>query len=240
MWSYRGLDWKTGAAQWLRPLRLEETVLSSSRKTVAKLGSSKKTPRPLGSTTDSSSNSKRRLIAGLAVVSPFFCFPFRGLFIAKLLLALVWQKQTVANIPPDRLQQHLKSAQLADPRTLQQQKTQRFLHQTTAQKCLEPPSGEPQQHHKLFVNQTRQQHTPQDIWQPTGHTRSPHTHCLQRSQHSATSRYHCLEEIPLSEQRIPYKTLYTANGRIDCTAIDRDSVKIYLKPGYLLHRTTLK
>ena len=34
------------------------------------------------------------------------------------------------------------------------------------------------------------------------------------------------EEIPLSEQRIPYKTLYTANSRIDCTAINRDTVKI--------------
>ena len=80
MTSYRGLDSKTGAARQLRQPWREETVLSWSFKAIAKFGSSKYPPRPLGSTTDSSSNSNRRLMATGAGFSSFFRFPFPGVF----------------------------------------------------------------------------------------------------------------------------------------------------------------
>ena len=89
--------------------------------------------------------------------------PSQGLWQRNSYWALVWQKQTGAIIPPDRLQQHSKCEQLAYPKTLQQQKTRRYLHQTIAQKFLEHPSGEPQQHHTSFLIQRQQQHNPQQI-----------------------------------------------------------------------------
>ena len=80
MSSYRGLDWKTGAARRLRPLRRDAAVFSRLFKANSKFGSSKYTPPPFGRTIDSSSNSNSRLgpTAG-AGVTLLFRFPFAGL-----------------------------------------------------------------------------------------------------------------------------------------------------------------
>ena len=80
MSKYRGLDWKTGAMRRLRPLRRDAAVFSWLFKAHSKFGSSKYTPLPFGRTTDSSSNSNRRLgpTAG-AGVTLLFRFPFPGL-----------------------------------------------------------------------------------------------------------------------------------------------------------------
>ena len=123
MYSYWGLDWKTGATRRIRPLRREETVLSSSLREIAKLRSSKHSPRPLGSKTDLSSNSNRRLIATGAGVTLFFRFPFAGLLTLELVLGICGRKWTDAKTPYLRLRQYLRSEHLVDLRTLQQQKT---------------------------------------------------------------------------------------------------------------------
>ena len=67
---------------------------------------------------------------------------FQGFWYWNSYWALVWYKQTGTNIPPDRFQQHLRSEQLADLRTLQQRKTRHSPHQTIVQKCLEHPFGD--------------------------------------------------------------------------------------------------
>ena len=77
MSSYRGLDWKIGAARRLRPLQRDAAVFSWLFKAHSKLGSSKYTPLPFGKMIDSSSNSNNRL--GLAVgagVTLLCRFPF--------------------------------------------------------------------------------------------------------------------------------------------------------------------
>ena len=80
MSSYRGLDWKTGAARQLRPLQRDAAVFSWPFRAHSKLGSSKYIHLPFGRTTDSSSNSNIRLgpTAG-AGVTLLFRFPFPGL-----------------------------------------------------------------------------------------------------------------------------------------------------------------
>ena len=78
--SYRGLDWKTGAARRLRPLRRDAAVFSWLFKAHSKFGSSKYTPLHFGRIIDSSSNWNSRLgpIAE-AGVTLLFRFPFPGL-----------------------------------------------------------------------------------------------------------------------------------------------------------------
>ena len=48
------------------------------------------------------------------------------------------------------------------------------------------------------------------------------------------------KEIPLSQQRIPHRTLHATDGRVNGATTDGDPVKVLLKSGYLIYRTTLK
>ena len=80
MASYRGLNWNTGAARRLRPLRRDVAVFSWPLNAHSKFGSSKYTPLPFGRTTDSSSNSNSRLGPTVgAGVTLLFRFPLPGL-----------------------------------------------------------------------------------------------------------------------------------------------------------------
>ena len=99
MSSYRGLDWKTGAARHLRPLRRDAAVSSWLFKAHSKFGSSKDTLLPFGRTIDSSSNWNSHLgpTAG-AGVTLLFRFPFPGLRGDTVVLPQGWSR---AGTDPD-------------------------------------------------------------------------------------------------------------------------------------------
>ena len=100
MASYRGLDWKTGAARRLRPLLRDAAVFSWLFNAHSKFGSSKYTPLPFGRTTDSSSNSNSRLgpTTG-AGVTLLFRFPLPGLRGEIVVLLQGWSR---AGTDPDK------------------------------------------------------------------------------------------------------------------------------------------
>ena len=93
MISYWGLDWKTGAARRLQPLRRDASFFSWLFKAHAKFGSSKHTPLLFGKIIGSSSNSNNRLgLAARAGVALLLRFPFPGLRGDVVVLLRGWSR----------------------------------------------------------------------------------------------------------------------------------------------------
>ena len=144
MASYRGLEWKTGAARRLRPLRRDAAVFSWLFKAHSKFGSSKYTPSPLA---EQPTRHQTQTVAWAQQREQVSHFSFA--FLCQGFEETLWccckadpeQVPTQTSIRPVQLQQHWRFSLQPDQMTPQLQKTRHCAPRTISLMYRVPPSA---------------------------------------------------------------------------------------------------
>ena len=244
MSNYRGLDWKTGAARRLRPLRRDAAVFSWLFKAHSKFGSPKYTPLPFGRTIDSSSNSDKRSgpTAG-AVVTLLVRFPFPGLRGDTVVLLQGWSR---AGADPDKYSTCPTSTTLEIRTPARQDGSTNFRWLDTAHPepslwciaCLLPPN-----HHNIIRLPEIHQSSLIAIRK---NTRPRLTSGLVSHRTSGIDGRNeqvdpiIAEKIALGKPRWPNKILDASNWLLHKPATQTNSIQLYSECGQFLNRNPKK